>query len=674
METAASLHADRSSGKTAYRIVVRRALWAVVVIWAAGVSVAHSDTPAGSVRLRFHDLSMAAPASGGPAAPGETVATDTVATKQPISAATVEPNALPAVAGEDRPTAGLPPQRGTSPVRTDSPDDPKGPAGEAFVSSPGQPNASVLSAPSAAQTAPLRTGGPSELQQRPGTDESKRVLLRLGTSSTITLIPLPHDEAWGPGSARPVQQIGIRDTPTATKDAGPTQSAFQPHASSPERGFAIAQDDVKQGFAIAQDGFVQTGPMVSPVPSANAGVAESKTAKTSTRFIKADTPLPGSGEAVPTAGQFPECWAPGAVPWRTQLAVKPPKNDSAAPQPVGSLHGRPENDTPGVKERPAAAQGTLIHAGPLVLEIPRPNPGAAPSQSENVRAVVGVVPDPLISAGTEAVPTAGQRPEATDSHAVPVAKALPVQIAIRPETPAAAPRSQSAASTPSVLVLKEVTKGEKQRSVPRTTPAEQSPVQSFTATADRQHMGQFEVIDQAEEFTVAMRRSKLLRTQTGIHRAVVVDPGICDVVQFTPQEVLIVGKGQGATHVTFWFEDGRQGPATYLVRVTPDPEHQREREQQCAAVERRLAGLFPNRNIRLVPAGDMVLLKGDARDVREAARILEATRGLVFAPGAETGLRDVAVDARSSGRTERQEGGPLPPPQVVNLIQIASAR
>ena len=31
-------------------------------------------------------------------------------------------------------------------------------------------------------------------------------------------------------------------------------------------------------------------------------------------------------------------------------------------------------------------------------------------------------------------------------------------------------------------------------------------------------------------------------------------------MQFTPREVSILGKGQGATHVTFWFEDGQTAP------------------------------------------------------------------------------------------------------------------
>jgi len=188
-------------------------------------------------------------------------------------------------------------------------------------------------------------------------------------------------------------------------------------------------------------------------------------------------------------------------------------------------------------------------------------------------------------------------------------------------------------------------------------------------------VGPFEVIDQAEEFTVAIRRSKLLRTQTHVRRTVVADPGICEVVQFTPEEILIVGKAQGATHVTFLFDNDSPRPATYLVRVTPDPDVQRQRQRQCAGFERNLSGLFPNRNIRVLPAsdGETILLYGDARDVRDAARILEATRAMVFAAGPTDGWRAEKVDASVSGQASQTQGEMLAPPQVVNLLRIAKA-
>ncbi|MEN6497402.1 MAG: pilus assembly protein N-terminal domain-containing protein, partial [Thermoguttaceae bacterium] len=111
--------------------------------------------------------------------------------------------------------------------------------------------------------------------------------------------------------------------------------------------------------------------------------------------------------------------------------------------------------------------------------------------------------------------------------------------------------------------------------------------------ADGGMVGPFEVIEESGEMTVMLRRSKLLRTRVDIYRTAVVDPSICDVVQFTPREVSIIGKGQGATHITFWFDDLGFRPITYLVRVVPDPEVQKRREEQYGLMAERLAELFP---------------------------------------------------------------------------------
>ena len=58
-------------------------------------------------------------------------------------------------------------------------------------------------------------------------------------------------------------------------------------------------------------------------------------------------------------------------------------------------------------------------------------------------------------------------------------------------------------------------------------------------------VGPFEILDQAEDLTVILRRSKLLRSKIDISRSAVVDPTVCDVVQFSPREVLDHRQGKG---------------------------------------------------------------------------------------------------------------------------------
>ena len=196
-------------------------------------------------------------------------------------------------------------------------------------------------------------------------------------------------------------------------------------------------------------------------------------------------------------------------------------------------------------------------------------------------------------------------------------------------------------------------------------PAAQPPPPNEPISADeRAQMGPFEVIEDSGELSVVLRRSKLLRTKVDIYRTAVVDPAVCDVVQFTPREISIIGRAQGATHVTFWFEDGTHEPITYLVRVVPDPEVQERREAQYGVLEEILAELFPESKVELVPVADKLIVRGQARDAAEAAQILAVIRGEAVGSGGMVGGRVTGTLAQE----ETQQG--LPASQVINMLRI----
>ena len=69
------------------------------------------------------------------------------------------------------------------------------------------------------------------------------------------------------------------------------------------------------------------------------------------------------------------------------------------------------------------------------------------------------------------------------------------------------------------------------------------------------------------ELVVTTGRSKLLRTKADIYRTHVDDPTVCDVVQFTPRSLSVVGKQAGTTGVTVWLRDSGHKPVQLLVRV-----------------------------------------------------------------------------------------------------------
>ena len=199
---------------------------------------------------------------------------------------------------------------------------------------------------------------------------------------------------------------------------------------------------------------------------------------------------------------------------------------------------------------------------------------------------------------------------------------------------------------------------------PAPAAAAPQPPESARPPASRGEMGPFEVIEDSGDLSIVLRRSKLLRTKVDIYRTAVVDPAVCDVVQFTPREISIIGRAQGATHVTFWFEDGTHEPITYLVRVVPDPEVQERREAQYGVLEEILAELFPESKVELVPVADKLIVRGQARDAAEAAQILAVIRGEAVGSGGMVGGRVTGTLAQE----ETQQG--LPASQVINMLRI----
>jgi pilus assembly protein CpaC len=137
----------------------------------------------------------------------------------------------------------------------------------------------------------------------------------------------------------------------------------------------------------------------------------------------------------------------------------------------------------------------------------------------------------------------------------------------------------------------------------------------------------FELIGEAGEIAVMVRRSKLMRTKVNIYRSAVVDPNIVEIVQFTPREISLIGKSTGSTHITFWFEQEGAKPLTYLVRVEPDVEKVKELEDQYRLLEDVINEMYPDSKIELLVVADKLIVKGQAKDGDEAAQIISLVRG-----------------------------------------------
>jgi pilus assembly protein CpaC len=162
----------------------------------------------------------------------------------------------------------------------------------------------------------------------------------------------------------------------------------------------------------------------------------------------------------------------------------------------------------------------------------------------------------------------------------------------------------------------------------------------------------------------------LLRTKVDVYRTATVDEAIVELVQFTPREISLIGRSQGQTHVTFWFDDAAQPPVTYLVEVSPDSEVIRIQEEKYKLLENLINEMFPDSKVYLVLVADKLLVKGQARDSEEAAQIMTIIRaqsGFVRGGtgyGLSEGLATPVLSLAATGNN------PGPGYSIINMLRV----
>ncbi|WP_240928284.1 type II and III secretion system protein family protein [Thalassoroseus pseudoceratinae] len=132
-----------------------------------------------------------------------------------------------------------------------------------------------------------------------------------------------------------------------------------------------------------------------------------------------------------------------------------------------------------------------------------------------------------------------------------------------------------------------------------------------------------------EELEIINHRSQLIVTRKRVSKIAVADPSVIDVVQYSPTELSVIGTERGKTNLMFWFE-GEQNPLIYEVTVIRDPDIEDQKRIDYGRLERKLQILFPDSKVYLIPLSYKILVKGQARNAEEAARILQIIRGEVI--------------------------------------------
>jgi len=137
-----------------------------------------------------------------------------------------------------------------------------------------------------------------------------------------------------------------------------------------------------------------------------------------------------------------------------------------------------------------------------------------------------------------------------------------------------------------------------------------------------------DIYDVEATLNIYLRRSRLITTREPISRVSIADPGIIEFVQYGPREIEVIGLETGETALTIWFGEQQQREMIrYLVRVSPDPGEQTDREIEYGELQDRVNEFFPNSFIQLIPIADKLIVRGQARDPEEAAQIMSVIRG-----------------------------------------------
>ncbi len=177
------------------------------------------------------------------------------------------------------------------------------------------------------------------------------------------------------------------------------------------------------------------------------------------------------------------------------------------------------------------------------------------------------------------------------------------------------------------------------------------------------------MIETGRVMQIDPRFSKLIRTTRPVMRVSVTHPRVLEIVQYTPTEFELIGGITGTTTLTFWVESDEEEPEIlrYLVEVSPDEAVEERREIEYGIMERKINELFPNSRVQLIPIADKLIVRGQARDAEEAARILAVLRG---GGDGDAGTRRRARVVQGTAADPFPGVSDLPISNVINMLQV----
>ncbi|TWT39617.1 putative type II secretion system protein D precursor [Blastopirellula retiformator] len=130
-----------------------------------------------------------------------------------------------------------------------------------------------------------------------------------------------------------------------------------------------------------------------------------------------------------------------------------------------------------------------------------------------------------------------------------------------------------------------------------------------------------EVLEPELIFSLFESQSKIVRTKAPVFRIAITNPSIVEVNEFSPTELEVIGSQIGQTTMTLWFNnpDGTVSTLRYLIIVQQEDDRA---DLEFGKLQARINELFPYSRVQLFPIADKLIIRGQARDAKEAAEIL----------------------------------------------------
>lgn len=218
---------------------------------------------------------------------------------------------------------------------------------------------------------------------------------------------------------------------------------------------------------------------------------------------------------------------------------------------------------------------------------------------------------------------------------------------------------------------------------PKLTPAAQEKLAKYVA----------KLIDPETTLDLASGQTRVLVLKGTPTRVQAGDDVIVSVNVLSPRELIIQGKGVGATVLNIWFADPNDPAKTeslsYLVRVFPDPEAKERLDRAYQALEADLNKFFPDSRVKLRVLGDKLVVSGRVRDFMQGGQVLQVVRSnLQGAGGTAGGVTPAGGGVAGQIPVLPPPGGPTDPtgatqapsldvfrnaggPNVINLLEVA---